>query len=161
MLGFATKRAPAIRKSTLFARVMKFKAAFSEVGAGWLEKRFLPAFEKLSPARGVELVLLLTPSSVHLIHDAKANGGPEIHADFVVRTQSSVAGHTALVLSVAAERHSSPSPVFANAKVSELFDEETYKTVSNHGNKARRVTCYAPGGKTLRVLFPLQAKDQQ
>jgi hypothetical protein len=65
---------------------MKFKARFSEVGAGWLEKRFLPAFEKLSPAKGVELVLLLTPETVHLIHDAKAQGGAEIHADFVVRT---------------------------------------------------------------------------
>ena len=81
--------------------LMKFKAAFSEVGAGWLEKRFLPAFEKLSPARGVELVLLLTPSSVHLIHDAKANGGPEIHADFVVRTQA-VSQATRLVRRVAA-----------------------------------------------------------
>jgi hypothetical protein len=65
---------------------MKFKARFSEVGAGWLEKRFLPAFEKLSPSKGVELVLLLTPETVHLIHDAKAQGGAEIHADFVVRT---------------------------------------------------------------------------
>ena len=64
---------------------MKFKARFSEVGAGWLEKRFLPAFEKLSPSKGVELVLLLTPETVHLIYDAKAQGGPEIHADFVVR----------------------------------------------------------------------------
>ena len=61
---------------------MKFRATFSEVGVGWLEKRFLPAFEKLSSA---EVTVLLTPDSVHFIHDAKALGGAEVHADFLAR----------------------------------------------------------------------------
>jgi len=64
---------------------MKFKASFSDVGVGWLEKRFLPAFEKLAPSRTVELIVLLTPLTVHFIHDAKALGGAEIHADFLAR----------------------------------------------------------------------------
>ena len=64
---------------------MKFRACFSDVGVGWLEKRFLPAFEKAAPGKALELVVMLTPDSVFLIHDAKALGGPEIHADFAVR----------------------------------------------------------------------------
>lgn len=67
---------------------MKFRACFSDVGVAWLEKRFLPAFEKASPGRALELTLLLTPDSVFLIHDAKAAGGPEIHADFAVRPRA-------------------------------------------------------------------------
>lgn len=58
---------------------MKFKATFSEVGVGWLEKRFLPCFEKL--AAKVELTVLLLPQSVHIIYDAKPSNGPEIHVD--------------------------------------------------------------------------------
>ena len=65
---------------------MKFKACFSEVGIGWLEKRFLPAFERISSSRTVELIVLLTPLTVHFIHDAKALGGAEIHADFLARS---------------------------------------------------------------------------
>jgi hypothetical protein len=64
---------------------MKFRASFSEVGVGWLEKRFLPAFEKLAPGRPLTVAVLLTPESVYLIYDGKAAGGPEIHADFAVR----------------------------------------------------------------------------
>jgi|APGre2960657444_1045066.scaffolds.fasta_scaffold02172_4 hypothetical protein len=70
---------------------MKFKACFSDSGIGWLEKRFLPVFEKLAPSKGgVELIVFLTPHSVHLIHDAKAAGGPEIHADFLARAWQKV-----------------------------------------------------------------------
>lgn len=58
---------------------MRFKATFSEVGVGWLEKRFLPCFEKLAPV--VQLTVLLLPQSAHLIYDAKATGGPEVHVD--------------------------------------------------------------------------------
>ena len=64
---------------------MKFRAEFSDVGCAWLEKRFLPAFEKISPGRPLELAILLTPDAVFLIYDGKAAGGPEIHADFAVR----------------------------------------------------------------------------
>jgi len=67
---------------------MKFRACFSDVGVAWLEKRFLPAFEKASPGRALELTVLLTPDSVFLVHDAKALGGPEIHADFAVRARA-------------------------------------------------------------------------
>jgi hypothetical protein len=67
---------------------MKFRACFSDVGVAWLEKRFLPAFEKASPGRTLELTLLLTPDSVFLIYDAKQSGGPEIHADFAVRARA-------------------------------------------------------------------------
>ena len=42
---------------------MKFTANFSETGVGWLERRFLPAFEKASPH---ELSLLLTPTHIYL-----------------------------------------------------------------------------------------------
>ena len=121
---------------------MKFKARFSEVGAGWLEKRFLPAFEKLSPSKGVELVLLLTPETVHLIYDAKAQGGPEIHADFVVRAAREWKLCRSAVFR--APRHSVPDRHgkltlrrWCLSQVSELFDVDTYRPLSTHSNKAR------------------------
>ena len=96
---------------------MKFRASFSDVGVGWLEKRFLPAFEKLSSA---EVTVLLTPDSVHFIHDAKALGGAEVHADFLARERLGVLR---------------PSALTPLAQVAELFDPDTYKLQSAHGNK--------------------------
>lgn len=43
---------------------MRFGATLSVAGLAWLEKRFLPAFEKLGSK---ELALLLTPTLVHLV----------------------------------------------------------------------------------------------
>lgn len=43
---------------------MRFGATLSQTGIGWLEKRFLPAFEKLGSK---ELALLLTPTFIHLV----------------------------------------------------------------------------------------------
>ena len=57
---------------------MKFRATFSSVGVQWLE-RFVPVFEKL----GKELSVLLTPNTIHLVQDALATGGLELHADLL------------------------------------------------------------------------------
>ena len=71
---------------------MKFRAAFSDVGVGWLERRFLPLFERLAPHRELLVALLLTPDACHVIYDGKAAGGPEIHVDFAVRRARGRAG---------------------------------------------------------------------
>jgi len=134
------------------AAAMKFRASFSDVGVGWLEKRFLPAFEKAAPGKALELCILLTPDSVFLIHDAKASGGPEIHADFAVRFASkhaSCARRAVLTarapcavcrlrLRFALLRPRARSAEACGAQMPELFDPETYKLVSAHNNKARR-----------------------
>ena len=57
---------------------MKFRATFSSVGVQWLE-RFVPVFDKL----GKELSVLLTPNTLHLVQDAVASGGLELHADLL------------------------------------------------------------------------------
>lgn len=57
---------------------MKFRATFSSVGVQWLE-RFVPVFDKL----GKELTVLLTPNTLHLVQDAVASGGLELHADLL------------------------------------------------------------------------------
>jgi HUS1 checkpoint protein len=62
---------------------MKFRATFSSVGVQWLE-RFVPVFDKL----GKELSVLLTPNTLHLVQDAVASGGLELHADPTTRTRS-------------------------------------------------------------------------
>jgi hypothetical protein len=131
---------------------MKFSAAFSDVGVAWLEKRFLPAFEKLSGGRALEIAILLTPHSVHLVHDARAGGGPEVHADFAVRARGGVGGRAAARVAARARgvgaarasaltraRATLPRAARAAAprQVSELFDPDTYKLQSAHGNKAR------------------------
>lgn len=49
---------------------MRFGATLSVAGLSWLEKRFLPAFEKLGSK---ELALLLTPEFVHLVRAPGSN----------------------------------------------------------------------------------------
>ena len=64
--------------SAVAAFAMKFRATFSSVGVQWLE-RFVPVFDKL----GKELSVLLTPNTLHLVQDAVASGGLELHADLL------------------------------------------------------------------------------
>ena len=134
---------------------MKFRACFSDVGVGWLEKRFLPAFEKAAPGRPLELCILLTPDSVFLVHDAKALGGPEIHADFAVRP---AAQHERSARCAARALHAvrprrcafcrcararTRTAEARCAQMPELFDPETYKLISAHNNKARLAAAVA------------------
>lgn len=58
---------------------MKFKATLGDVGARWLD-RFAPIFDKL----GTECTVLLTPSTMYIVQNARVAGGIETHVDFRV-----------------------------------------------------------------------------
>lgn len=57
---------------------MKLRAALSELGAVWLERRLAPAFERC----GKELAIVVTPAAAHLLLlRGGGGGGVEAHAD--------------------------------------------------------------------------------
>jgi hypothetical protein len=134
---------PSLADRARFADALLNCTSRSDVGVGWLEKRFLPVFEKIAPSRCVELTVLLTPTTVHFIYDAKALGGAEIHADFLARgsrARSACRRTLRAVREPLGTCGGAARPLCLtrrSSQVAELFDPESYKLTSAHGNKAR------------------------